>query len=69
MGQFDTFVAVQVTDEGERDYEFPECLLRNEFKVDFSYTYIVIWTYVHFRSLGNLMLVLYTCLVLINDRN
>ena len=26
MGQFDTFVAVQVTDEGERDYEFPECL-------------------------------------------
>ena len=27
MGQFDTFVAVQVTDEGERDYEFPECLL------------------------------------------
>ena len=29
MGQFDTFVAVQVTDEGERDYEFPECLLMN----------------------------------------
>ena len=29
MGQFDTFVAVQVTDEGERDYEFPECLLQN----------------------------------------
>ena len=27
MGQFDTFVAVQVTDEGERDLEFPECLL------------------------------------------
>ena len=26
MGQFDTFVAVQVTNEGERDYEFPECL-------------------------------------------
>ena len=28
MGQFDTFVAVQVTDEGERDYEFPECLFQ-----------------------------------------
>ena len=27
MGKFNTFVAVQVTDEGERDYEFPECLL------------------------------------------
>ena len=27
MGKFDPFVAVQVTDEGERDYEFPECLL------------------------------------------
>ena len=26
MGQFDTFVAVQVTDKGARDYEFPECL-------------------------------------------
>ena len=29
MGQFDTLVAVQVTDEGERDYEFPECLFIN----------------------------------------
>ena len=32
-------------------------LLRNDFKVDFSYTLcIVILPYVHFRSLGNLML-------------
>ena len=45
-------------------------LLRNDFKVVFSYTLcIVILTYVHFRSLGNLMLVLHTCLVLINDIN
>ena len=29
MGKFYTFVAVQVTDEGERDYEFPECLFYN----------------------------------------
>ena len=27
MGKSYTFVDVQVTDEGERDYEFPECLL------------------------------------------
>ena len=30
MGKFVTFVAVQVTDEGERDYEFPECLFTLE---------------------------------------
>ena len=26
-----TFVDVQVTDEGKRDYEFPECLLNIDF--------------------------------------
>ena len=28
-----TFVEFQVTDEGRRDYEFPECLFANDINV------------------------------------